>query len=57
MVAWSGQNSLSKQRGRTIQLFKSTWKNPRPDVEIISLDFVSEMQDAAPFLVAVTGEP
>jgi hypothetical protein len=33
-----------------------TWNNPRPEEEIVSLDFVSAQQSAAPFLVAVTVE-
>jgi hypothetical protein len=40
-----------------IQLFISTRKNPRPGVEISSLDYVSKMTQAGPFLVAITVEP
>ena len=39
------------------QLYLVTWENPRPDVEITSLDFVPAQQAAAPFLVAVALEP
>jgi hypothetical protein len=35
----------------------STWKNPRPLVEIVSLDFVSKLTKCGPFLIAVTAEP
>jgi len=41
----------------TLQVFKSTWDNPRPDIEIETIDFVSRMTRAAPFLVAITAEP
>jgi hypothetical protein len=51
--AWRGQNGV----GLTVQLFKSTWENPQPDVEIETLDFVSKMTQSAPFLVAITAEP
>jgi hypothetical protein len=51
-VIWKGANA----RGNKIQLFKSTWPNPKPELEIVSLDFRSSMTEAAPFLVAVTVE-
>jgi tetratricopeptide (TPR) repeat protein len=39
------------------RLFESTWENPRPDAAIVSLDFISTMTQAAPFLIAITIEP
>jgi hypothetical protein len=33
-----------------------TWNNPRPEVEISSIDFISYMTESAPFLIAVTVE-
>jgi hypothetical protein len=36
--------------------YKSTRENPRPDVDLVSIDFVSSMSFAAPFLVALTVE-
>jgi hypothetical protein len=39
-----------------IRLFKTTWKNPQPDIEAKSIDFVSKMTASAPFLVAMTVE-
>ncbi|MBF8305795.1 MAG: repeat, subgroup, partial [Acidobacteria bacterium] len=38
-------------------VFVTTWRNPRPDVEIAMLDFVSVNNSAAPFLIAITSEP
>jgi hypothetical protein len=55
-VAWTGYNHDSRGGGITIQLYKSTWEIPRPDAEIVSMDFVSAKQTAAPFLVAITVE-
>ena len=43
--------------GITLQLCRFTWENSRPDVAIESLDFVSKMTKAAPFLVAITADP
>ncbi|HEX4794536.1 MAG TPA: hypothetical protein VH370_12120 [Humisphaera sp.] len=37
-------------------LFEKKWTNPRPDLEIVSIDLVSAMTNAAPFLVAVTAQ-
>ncbi len=39
-----------------IRLFKTTWKNPRPDVQVKSIDYISKMTNCAPFLVAITVE-
>lgn len=39
-----------------IRLFKTSWVNPFPDLEVVSMDYVSTMSDAAPFLIAVTAE-
>ena len=51
-VGWKGQDN----KGREIVLFQTTWTNSLPDVEITSIDMVSAMKDAAPFLVAVTAQ-
>ena len=51
-IAWHGSHTRS-----SISLFKYTWTNPRPGVAIDTIDFVSAMSKAAPFLVAVTCEP
>lgn len=55
-VAWSGTNAGSNPSIRSVRLFKTTWTNVAPDVEIESVDFVSAMGNAAPFLVAITTE-
>lgn len=58
VIAWVGQNTYSRNCGnRKIRLFKSTWENPRPLVRVTSIDFVSTMKQAAPFLIAITAEP
>lgn len=56
VVAWTGVNESSRQGGRKIRLFKTTWENPRPDSVIESLDFIATHSRACPFLVAVTTE-
>jgi hypothetical protein len=51
-IAWHGSHARS-----SISLFKYTWTNPLPNVAIDTIDFVSAMTRAAPFLVAITCEP
>ena len=50
-VAWKGTDETSKLR-----LYKSSWENPRPEVEVATVDFVSAMTDSSPFLIAITAE-
>jgi WD40 repeat protein len=55
-VAWTGTNAAATASKTQVRLFKWTWKNPLPDLEIASIDFVSALNGCAPFLVAVTAE-
>lgn len=52
-VVWSGINNA----GLHVRLFMTTWVNPMPEQEIRSIDYISSMAQAAPFLVALTVEP
>lgn len=43
---------------RWLRLYQQTWINPRPDVMVVSLDFVSNRDcPASPFLIAVNVTP
>lgn len=43
--------------GGILELTRSAFENPRPDVEVASLDFLAAMTDSASFLlIAVTVE-
>ena len=55
-VAWRGTNPAVDRLGATLRLYLRTYDNPRPGVEVTSIDFVSKMTRAAPFLVAMTVE-
>jgi hypothetical protein len=55
-VAWTGSNAVSKTAGSSIRLFKTTWENVAPGVEIESIDYISSMGKPAPFLIAITAE-
>lgn len=56
MTAWSGFNPKSRALGKHIRLFKTTWQNPSPDVQITSIDFVASCPGPCPFLIALTAE-
>jgi hypothetical protein len=51
--AWKGPSEAGGER----RLYRTAWQNPRPDVEVTSIDYRSSMALAAPFLVAITAEP
>jgi hypothetical protein len=52
-IVWSAVN-----RARLpVRLFKLNWANPWPATELDSIDYLSEMANPAPFLVAITAEP
>lgn len=52
-VAWAAPDAKPAS-GRT--LFRATWEHPWPDVQIKTIDFASNLTDAAPFLIAITAE-
>ncbi len=53
VVAWSVK-PVRDADNKT--LFRTSWDNPLPDVELKSIDFVSGMADPAPFLIAISVE-
>jgi hypothetical protein len=56
-VVWVGTNGTSRRYDAKVRLFISTFENPRPEMEVVSVDFVSRTPRYAPFLVAMTVEP
>lgn len=55
-VAWTGSNPASEAVGASLRLFKRAYENPKPDLAIETIDFVSTQEASAPFLVALTLE-
>jgi hypothetical protein len=55
-VAWRGSNPAARDMGISLRLYQSSWVNPRPDVPVTSIDYVSRKTAFAPFLVAITVE-
>jgi hypothetical protein len=52
--AWIGLNDLTEKLGYQISLFKYTWENPYNNKLIKSIDYLSMMTNASPFLIAIT---
>lgn len=56
-VVWTGQSPATLKEGVSLRLYLTTWTNPRPDVEVESIDYVSMGNTAAsPFCMALTVE-
>jgi hypothetical protein len=56
-VVWTGSNRAAAQFNGAICLYESVRENPRPEVELVSIDFLSDtLSPASPFLVALTVE-
>jgi hypothetical protein len=57
-LAWVGTNPrlIQEQSGSSLRIYRSTFANPHPDREIVSIDYVSALTDAAPFLLGLTVE-
>ena len=51
-LVWRGET----ESGQEARLFRLSWENPRPDLQIAWLDFISHNTKAAPFLIAVTAD-
>ncbi len=55
-VAWSARRRSASSQTDTVRLFTTTYPNPRPEAEVVCVDFVSGMTQSAPFLLAMTIE-
>jgi hypothetical protein len=57
-LAWAGSNPAIEKNAPqfSLRLYRTTFVNPHPDREIASVDFVSALRGAAPFLVGLTIE-
>ena len=55
-VAWYKETPASMEMWTDLRLYHCTWENPRPDVEVVSIDFVSKMTSTAPFIIGLTVE-
>jgi len=57
-LAWQGTNPAMKKYGGpkpgSLRIYKTSFDNPQPNVPMASFDYVSPMQNSAPFLIAIT---
>jgi hypothetical protein len=54
-VVWEGENDFARQFSVKLRLYRSEWKNPKPDKKVVSIDFERQGDSvAAPFCVAMT---
>ena len=57
-IVWKGENEWSTAVGAKIRLYLTTWKNPKVDKKVLTMDFTSKKAEtvAAPFCVAISLE-
>ncbi|HTI97371.1 MAG TPA: hypothetical protein VL527_00605 [Dongiaceae bacterium] len=59
-LAWTGSNPALKKYGGakpgSLRIYKTSFKNPQPDISLTSVDYVSTLQNASPFLLGLTVE-
>jgi hypothetical protein len=57
-VAWKGDNELAKQNSCRLRVYLTSWKNPKPDQKVVSIDFIGRKDEtvAAPFCLAMSVE-
>ena len=53
-LAWEGSNTRVKDLGFELKLYRFTWVNPLPEIEITSVDLVSSMNDTGYMLFGIT---
>jgi hypothetical protein len=57
VVAWRGISPAVARRNGQQRLYRTTFNNPRPEVEVQSLDLVSALTQCVPLVIAITLEP
>jgi len=53
-LAWEGSNKRVQDLGLVLKLYRYTWVNPVPDVEITAIDLISSMNDTGYMLYGIT---
>jgi hypothetical protein len=53
-LAWEGVNNRVKDLGCVLKLYRYTWGNPLPEVEIESIDLISAMNNTGYMLLGIT---
>jgi len=53
-IAWEGSNPRVEELGLVLKLYRYTWVNPMPEVEIKSIDLISAMNETGYMLFGIT---
>jgi hypothetical protein len=53
-LAWEGSNTRVKELGFVLKVYRFEWENPLPEVEILSVDLISSMNNTGYMLYAIT---
>src|SRR5206468_3236360 len=53
-AAWTGQNRLTRREGASLNIYVSTFENPRPQDPIQTVDFVSANTRCSPFFLGLS---
>jgi hypothetical protein len=54
-VVWEGENEFARQFGAKLRLYRTEWKNPKPDKKVVTIDYQRDGDSvAAPFCIAMT---
>jgi beta-lactamase regulating signal transducer with metallopeptidase domain len=55
-MAWTGHNAAVRAEGASLRLYRTTWANPRPEVQLREIRYESARTTAAPFVLGLTVE-
>lgn len=65
IFAWDDQSTAATyghawktvlKDGKVVGVGTLRWENPRPDVKVVSIDFIADFPEVCPFLLALTAE-
>ena len=55
-MAWTGENLYVRAQKGSLRLYRTTCTNPRPQSQVVGIDYVSAQSRSAPFMVALSVE-
>jgi WD40 repeat protein len=55
-VAWTGKNAAVRNSAQVLRIYRFSWRNPRPEATVQTIDFTSAESNSSPFLLAITVE-
>ncbi|MBN2593009.1 MAG: protein kinase [Sedimentisphaerales bacterium] len=55
-VAWTARRLSASLATEKVRIFLTTYENPRPEIDVVHVNFISKKTQSAPFLLAMTIE-